>query len=204
MARYLPLTPRALATTLAERCRPGGRVLVDGADAAGPAGLADAAATLLRAAGTPCVRVSAADFLRPASLRLEHGHTDELSYRTAWFDVAALRREVLEPLGPGGTGWWLPSLWNPRTDRATRVARQAAAPGTVLLLDGPMLLGADLPAELGVHLHLSEAALRRATPPGDAWTVPALLAHEAAVGTDEAADLLVRAEHAERPALRVA
>lgn len=206
---YRPLTRDALADEVAVRCRlpahgPGVvRVAVDGADAASPGVLADAVAQRLRSEGTPVARVSLADWLRPASLRLEHGRDDEESYRSAWFDLAALDREVLGPLGPGGSGLWLPTLWDAGRDRATRTPRRAAAPGTVLLVDGPMLLGRWLPLELGVHLHVSAAALLRRTSDEQRWTVPALLAHEDEVGTDGLADVLVRAEHADRPALRV-
>lgn len=208
--RFRPLTPDALDEEVLGRClaaTAGGvalRVAVDGADAARPGALADRVAALLRAAGRTPLRVSAADFLRPASLRLEHGHQDPTSYQQDWVDHGALAREVLDPLGPGGAGTWLPRLWDAARDRSARETVREAAVGSVLLLDGPMLLGRGHPLDLAVHLHLSEAALRRLTPAADSWTVPALLEHEASVGTDEAADLLVRAEHADRPALRVA
>ena len=205
---YRPLSPAALADEVARRCRALDdgtapvRVAVDGAEAADPGMLTDAVAVRLRAQGVPVARVSLADWLRPASLRLEHGHTDEESYRRGWFDLPALDREVLTPLEPGGTGLWLPTLWDATRDRSTRAERRAAAPGTVLLVDGPMLLGQWLPFELGVHLHVSAGALLRRTPDEHRWTVPPLLAHEADVGTDELADVLVRAEHGDRPALR--
>ena len=205
---YRPLSPAALADEVAGRCRALAdgtapvRVAVDGAAAADPGMLADAVAELLRTAGVPVARVSLADWLRPASLRLEHGHTDGETYRRGWFDLPALDREVLAPLGPGGTGLWLPTLWDAARDRATRAKRRGVAPGTVLLVDGPMLLGQWLPFELGVHLHVSAEALLRRTSEEHRWTVPPLLAHEAEVGTDELADVLVRAEHADRPALR--
>lgn len=205
---YRPLSPAALAAELASRCRAARtvpdvlRVAVDGADAARPGVLADAVAELLRAGGAPCARVSLADWLRPASLRLEHGRADEESYRSGWFDLAALDREVLTALAPGGGGQWLPTLWDAGRDRSSRAPRRTAAPGTVLLVDGPMLLGRGLPFELTVHLHVSRAALLRRTPEDLRWTVPALLEHEDEAGTDQLADVLVRAEHADRPALR--
>lgn len=179
------------------------RVLLDGADAVDPATLSAGLAAVLRASGRPCAEVSLSDWLRPASVRLEHGREDADSYRGNWFDYAALRREVLDPLGPAGSGWWLPTLWNARTDRATRAPRQYAPAGTVLLVTGPMLLGRALPSELTVHLHLSPAALRRRTDPGQAWTVDALLTHEELAGSDVAADVVVRADHPDRPAIAV-
>lgn len=209
-AAFRPVGPDALRDAVVAACRrtparPGARALrvgVDGADASRPGALADAVAAVLRAGGTPALRVQAEDFLRPASLRLEHGRTDELSYRTAWFDHEALAREVLDPVGAGGSGEVLPALRDPRTDRSVRAARVPAPAGAVLLLDGPLLAGSPVLAlDLLVHLHLSPAALARGTAAEDAWTVPALLAHETAVGTDELADLLVRVDHPERAAL---
>ncbi len=178
------------------------RVMIDGADAAEPELLAVALAQRLRADGRPCATVQLADWLRPASLRLEHGHQDAQSYRANWFDYAALRREVLDPLGPGGQRRWLPTLWNARTDRATRAAHEHAPEDMVLLVAGPMLLGRGLPFELTVHLHLSAAALRRRTPAELGWTVDALVAHEDAVHSDAVADVVVRADHPDRPAIR--
>lgn len=203
---YQSLSPAALAAMLARRClseatQPHLRVAVDGADAARPGVLADAVADIVRAGGRPCARVSLADWLRPASLRLEHGRADPDSYRYGWFDLDALQREVLRPLGPGGSGSWLPTRWDPVTDRATRQRRQPAAPGTVLLVSGPMLLGAGLDFELTAHLHLSEAALHRRTPDDLQWSVSALVAHER--DTAATPDWFVRADHAERLALRL-
>ncbi len=206
---FRAVSPDALAAELVALCLrveqhgPALRVLLDGADAARPAELAAAVAELLRAAGRPCAVVDLRWWLRPASLRLEHGRTDADSYRDEWFDLAALRREVLDPLGPGGTGQWLPTLWDPATDRATRAARLRCGEGQVVLVAGPMLLGRGLPAELAVHLHLSEASLRRRVTDELAWTVPALVAHERDADSDAVADAVVRTDHPDRPALLV-
>ncbi|MEO6879746.1 MAG: uridine kinase [Mycobacteriaceae bacterium] len=202
--RFRSLSPSALADEVARRCldldpEPVVRVALDGADAARPAELADAVAQRLELAGRPCARVSLTHWWRPASVRLEHGR-DADAYRR-WFDLDALGREVLDPLGPGGSGEWLPMLWDAGADRSTRAQRRTARTGTVLLVDGPMLLGQWLPFELGVHLHLSAAALLRRTPAEQHWTVDALVDHEQEVGTDDLADVLVRVEHADRPAL---
>ena len=203
-----PLTPEALADTLAERVHvlplpEGGRlrVAVDGAPAADPGGLAAAVADLLRLLGRPVVRVSAADYLRPASLRLEYGHQDADAYFDGWLDANALFREVFDPLEPGGSGLVLPALWDSRADRAVRAQPVALPPGGVLLLDGPLLLGRWLPLDLTVHLRLSPAALERRTPPDEQWTLPAFARYEAETLPTDAADLVVRADDPRRPAL---
>jgi hypothetical protein len=131
--------------------------------------VADAVAAAVEEAGRPVARVSAEDFLRPRSVRLEHGPDDVDAGYERWYDWSALRREVLDPLGPDGAGTWLPTLWEPELDRATRAPRRAAAPGTVAVVDGPFLLRwetADA-VDLSVHLVVSPAARARRLPAPD-------------------------------------
>jgi len=166
------------------------RVLVDGAPAADPGRLADAVVEPLRALGRAVQRVSLEDFLRPASVRLEHGRTDSYSYRHDWFDYKGLQREVLDPAVDGRV---LPSLWNAATDRASRAEYVDLPENGVVLVDGTLMLDRWLPAELTVHLWLSPGALRRKT--AEEWTLPAFDDY------DPAADLFVRYDHPERPGL---
>ncbi|GAA3887698.1 uridine kinase [Saccharothrix violaceirubra] len=194
------LTPAGLVADLVGRIdalpRDGfARALVDGATAARPDHLADALVEPLRALGRPVLRVSTGDFLRPASLRFEHGREDPDSFRDGWLDVDGLVREALAPLDPGGNGRVLPSLWNAATDRATRADYLTLPPGGVLVVAGPLLLDKWLPAELTVHLWLSPAALARRTPDDERWTLPAYADY-----TPEA-DVTVRYDHPDRPAL---
>jgi hypothetical protein len=179
------------------------RVAVDGAPAARPAELADALVDPLRAAGRPVVRVSAADFLRPASVRLEHGREDADALLDDWLDVGALAREVLDPLGPGGSGRYLPSLWDPVRDRATRAPAQSAPQGAVLVLDGALLLGRWLDLDLTVHLALRAATLARRTPEDLRWTLPAFERYVREVDPEAVADVVVRGDDPARPALVV-
>ncbi len=205
--RYEPVDPERLTGLLVEHMhaisRPHPvRVLLDGAPPARPAELAERLVDPLRTLGRAVLRVTAEDFLRPASLRLEHGRHDPDTYYQGWLDVAALRREVLDPLGPGGSGRYLPSLWDAGTDRATRATYRQATDPAVLLLDGPLLLGQGLPAELTVHLDMSEGALRRQTAPDQHWTLPAYQRYDAEVGPREIADLVLRYDDPQHPALR--
>jgi hypothetical protein len=179
------------------------RVAVDGAPAAQPGRLADALVDPLRLRGRPALRVSAGWFLRPASLRLERGRTDPDAFYEDWLDAGALRREVLDPLGPGGSGRYLPTLWDAGADRATRAEYLAAPPGAVLLLDGVLLLGRGLPVDLTVHMRMSAAALARRTPVPERWTLPALARYEAEVGPDQVADLVIRLDDPRHPAVSV-
>ncbi|NUS18160.1 MAG: uridine kinase, partial [Streptomyces sp.] len=166
----------------------------------GTAALADDLAAALPALGHPVLRVRAECFWRPASLRLEYGHQDVDAYYRLWLDTGALRREVLDPLGPGGSGRALPSLRDPATDRATRAGYVDLPPGGVLVLDGPLLLGQGLPLDLTVHLRLSPAALERRTGPDDRWTLPAFERYDREVLPETTADIAVRADDPRHPA----
>jgi hypothetical protein len=127
-------------------------VIIDGASPAAPGQWADALVDPVQLRGRPVLRVSAADFLRPASLRYERGRTNPDSRYEDWLDLAGLAREVFAPVAPGGSGRVLPSLWNERTDRASR-ARYVDLPANgVVLVDGSLLLGRGPHPDLTVHL----------------------------------------------------
>ena len=177
---------------------------VDGPDVAGPGELAGAVAERLPALGRPAVVVPADGFLRPASLRLEHGRTDPDARYTDWLDVGALNREVLGPLGPGGPGTYLPALWDTATDRAVRARPQAMPPGGVLLLPGALLQGVGLDLDVVVHLRVGPAARRRLTPADRAWELPAFDRYDDEVDPVALADAVVLADHPDRPALVLA
>ena len=177
------------------------RVAVDGHPAASPGSLADALVDPLRLRGRPVLRVSSQWFLRPASLRFEHGRTDPEAFYEDWLDVAALRRELLDPLGPDGSGRYLPTLWDPSTDRATRAQYESAPDGAVLILDGALLLGRGLPLDLTVHLRLSAGARERRTDEADRWALPAYDRYERQADPEETADVLIRFDDPRHPAL---
>jgi len=192
-----------LADALATRAADAGwlRVGIDGSAPTRPAALADALVDPLRVRGRPVLRVSAAGFWRPASLRFERGREDPDARYENWLDEGALVREVLDPLGPGGSGRYLPSLWDADRDRATRAAYADAPPGAVLIVDGSLLLGRWLPFDVVVHLALSPGALARQLPSEQRWALPAYQRYAADVAPEEVADVVVRVDHADRPAL---
>ncbi|WP_039799083.1 hypothetical protein [Nocardia araoensis] len=202
MPRFLPITPEALLAQVIQPVLTATShtvIAVDGADAAEPVAFAERIAESLRDAGRSAGVVSLHDYVRPASLRMEFGRTDEMSYRTAWFDYAALRREVVNALREHGR--WLPALWDEAADRSARAAIRTAPCATSLVIAGPMLAGRGLDADLSLRLDLSEAALRRRTPPDAQWTIPALLRHDAE--NPYMPTFFVRWDHPDRPALRV-
>jgi hypothetical protein len=203
--RITPVSPERLVeevTDLVTAHSGRTRVAVDGAPPTRPDELAAAVAARLRARGRPALVVAAADFLRPASLRLELGRTDPDAFLDGWLDVGGLRREVLDPAGPRGSGRVLPRLWDAAADRAHRDDYTALPEGGVLLLAGALLLGRGLKFELTVHLRMGAAALRRRLDEAERWTLPAYARYEAERNPADDADLLVLADHPERQAVR--
>jgi hypothetical protein len=198
------VTPELLVTEVTElvAARQGRvRLAVDGPPPTAPRALADAVAIELRARGRATVVVDTADYLRPASLRFELGRTDPDMFLDGWLDVGGLRREVLDPAAPDGSGRVLPRLWDARADRAFRDRYVDLPPDGVVVLAGALLLGRGLPLELAVHLRMSAAALARRLPDDLAWTLPAYARYEEERDPAGAANLLVLADHPERPAI---
>ena len=174
---------------------------LDGAPPAEPWRPAQALIDPLRLRGRAALHVSARHYLRPASLRLEFGRTDPDVFYDEWLDAKGLTREVLGPLEPGGSGKVLPALWDAERDRASRSEYTTLAPGGVLLLDGALLLGRNLPFDFTAHFWLSPAALARRTTPDDAWTLPAYDRYESEADPLNIADIVVRMDDPRHPAL---
>lgn len=208
-----PVTPARLGELvldallpLLDRARADGtscRLAVDGAVHAETGALADRVATLAAAAGVPVQRVRATDFLHRRSVRLEHGSQDVDSAYERWFDRGALLRDVLEPLADPSAMTWLPALWDADADRPARQTARSAPTGSLAVVDGPYLLRWELvdAFDATVHLLTSEQALHRRFPAdGDprpaAWQRYLLECSPA-----ERADLVVRHDHPERPAV---
>lgn len=175
------------------------RVLVDGAPPTRPADLADALVDPLRALGRPVSRVHADDFLRPASVRFEHGRHDPDAYLEDRLDAGALGREVLDPFAARGR--FLPTLWDAAADRSTRAAYVEVPERAVLVLDGSLLLGRWLDADLTVHLTVRPATLARRTPAQDRWTLPAFARYDAETTPTQVADVVVHVDDPRHPAL---
>jgi hypothetical protein len=203
-----PIAPAALVEELADLASarlaggaPWLRMAVDGAPPAEPGRWAAALVDPLRVRGHPALHVRVDDYLRPASVRLESGRTNPDAFYDGWLDVAGLRREALDPLGPAGDGRVLPALWNAATDRAARAGYVGLPSGGVLLVSGALLLGAGLPFDLSVHLAMSAAALARRTAEGLAWTLPAYRRYDDEVGPHAVADVVVRVDDPRHPAV---
>ena len=204
--RARPISPELLVAHVADAidALPRDRraaVAVDGAPPTGADRLAESLVDELRLRGRAAVHVAARDFVRPASVRLELGREDPDLFYTDWFDLRAIEREVLDPIGPDGSGRVLPRLWDAAADRAYRAQYVELKPGGVVLLEGPFLIGAGLSFDLTVHLSLSAAALARRTANDEAWTLPAYLRYEQEQDPLSTSDIAVRCDDPRHPAL---
>jgi uridine kinase len=141
------------------------RVAIDGPDAAGKTTLSDELAAAMRKEGRAVVRVSIDGFHRPREERYRRGPDSPVGYYEDSFDYGALRRCVLEPLGPGGTLRYRPAVFDLRTDSALPAAEAVAPRDAVLLLDGIFLLRPELFESWDVRIFVAvgfEEVLRRA------------------------------------------
>lgn len=209
----MPVSPDVLAglalqraAALLDAARGAGTVVrlgVDGAVATETGALADLVAAAALGQGTAVLRVRAEDFLHRRSVRLEHGPGDVDAAYERWVDWGSLLREVLDPLADPGRLTWLPRLRDTATDRPAREPVRRAAPGALLVLDGPYLLRWELSGALDavVHLQTSAAALRRRFPDPDDPRPGAWSRYLAETDPASRADLVVRHDHPDRPAL---
>lgn len=205
-SRYRPLTPDALAAHLADTARrhPADRVRValDGALDDDTDALARRVLQALTDLGLTGLHVRAADFLRARSIRLQTGPDDPDAGYWRWTDHDALLREVLRPFPDGR---YLPTLRDPVRDRPTRDRPVGVPQRAVLVLSGPMLLRTELAdaVDVGIHLTTTPATLRRRLAPEDlsrlagAWEQ-----YREWDRPQEVADLVVRHDHPDRPALQ--
>jgi len=209
-----PLSPAALAARIADAAQTAAgvaaeqghalRLAVEGPVADDAATLADAVAAALQDRALPVARVRGEEFLRARSLRLERGPADPEAFFEGWYDLASLRREVLDPLGPGGSQHWLPGLRDPRTDRPLRQAAVAAPAGTVAVLDGLFLGRWDVAdaVDLRVFLDVSPAARARRIPADEqARVLPAWERYLEWCDPAESAAFVVRHDRPSHPAL---
>jgi uridine kinase len=141
------------------------RVAVDGPDAAGKSTLAAAIGSVLSGRGRTVIRATVDDFQRPRIDRYRRGeYSPEGSYRDS-FDYAALRRLLLDPLGPHGDLRYRTAAFDHRRDTVQPGSVGIAPRDAVLIVDGVFLLRPALAGAWDFSVFVSatfEETLRRA------------------------------------------
>ena len=120
------------------------RVAIDGVDASGKTMLAAELAESVQRLGRIVPRVSIDGFHRPRAQRYRRGPSSAEGYYHETTDYAAVRREVLEPLGPGGDRHYRTATFDFRADSALDRPVLVAEPDDILLLEGVFLLRPEL------------------------------------------------------------
>lgn len=112
------------------------RVGIDGRTASGKTSLGHELGHAIAAMGRPVLRASLDDFKRPWSERhLYDRESGEGYYRNA-FALAAIRKLLLEPAGPDGSGEVVLCLRDPRTQEEHFAELFRAGPDAVTVVDG--------------------------------------------------------------------
>jgi uridine kinase len=141
------------------------RVGIDGVDASGKTTLGDELAEVVAGGGGQVVRASLDGFHRPREQRYRLGPDSPSGYYQDSFDYPALRRVLLDPLGPGGSRRYLRAVFDYRVEQPLSLPWEIADRGAVLIFDGVFLLRPELQGcwDLTVFLEVPFAeVLRRA------------------------------------------
>jgi uridine kinase len=122
------------------------RVAIDGVDAAGKTVLGDELAAVIEAGGRPVIRASLDGFHNPQQVRYRLGADSPEGYYRDSFDIQAVLRELLLPLGPGGNRQYRSRVYDYKVDVPIYTALQSAPGDAILLVDGIFLLRPELAA----------------------------------------------------------
>lgn len=133
------------------------RVAVDGPPAAGKTTLADELAVVLRDQGRDVIRATIDDFLFPRPQRYPRG---EYSAEGCYYDThdnEALKRVLLDPLGPGGDRRFQHAVYDRTADAALSPPVTTAPADAVLVFDGVFLLRPELIDRWDLRIFVSTA-----------------------------------------------
>ena len=111
------------------------------------------------------IRASVDGFHRPRVERHAQGADSPIGYYEDSFDHDALRRALLEPLGPGGDRTFRLATFDYRTDATVSAPASVAPDDAILLFDGVFLQRPGLREQFDLCVFLevsSDVAMRRA------------------------------------------
>jgi uridine kinase len=133
-------------------------VAVDGMSCVGKTTLARQLSEIVTGAGRPVLAVSYDDFHHPREVRHREDRLSPVGYLVDSYDQQALRRLVLEPVASGRPV--VPAAYDLAAERPVEPEPVELADGSVVLVDGEFLLGAeDVSWDLGVLLVADPAAI---------------------------------------------
>ena len=119
------------------------RVAIDGRTASGKTTLADELALELNRTGRATIRTSIDGFHRPKRDRYARGRHSPEGYYFDARDLDAIRRLLLDPLGPGGTLTYRTASFDLEADRPIIAPTHRAGQRDILIVDGTFLQRAE-------------------------------------------------------------
>lgn len=139
------------------------RVAVDGRTASGKTTFADKLGGAIRKAGRKVVRASVDGFHHPAAFRHRQGRLSADGYYEDARDLNAIRRLLLDPLGPVGNRCYITQTFDLQNDRPIKPKVEVAADDAVLIVDGTFLQRPELRAawDFVIFLNVPEDEARR-------------------------------------------
>ena len=115
--------------------------------------------------GREVIRASVDGFHHPRAHRYRQGSDSPTGCYEDTFDYSAVRRLLLEPLGPSGSRRYRRACFDFRTDTAVREPAATADPDAILLFDGVFLQRPELAGPVG-SAHLRDRPVRGRAPAG--------------------------------------
>ncbi|HKP93729.1 MAG TPA: hypothetical protein VJS88_07515 [Chthoniobacterales bacterium] len=149
------------------------RIGIDGVDASGKTRLADELVAPLAAQGRSVIRASIDGFHRPRAERYKLGRQSPEGYYRDSFQLDLVVRDLLAPLGPGGSRRIKRAIFDYRVDAAVDLPAEEVTADAILLFDGVFLhrpeLGpywdATIYLDVPFHVTVRRAAERDGWPP---------------------------------------
>ena len=120
------------------------RVGIDGISASGKTVLADELAVVLRKMNREVIRTGIDDFHNPPEIRHRRGSMSVEGYVEDSFDYSAVRKCVLEPLGPEGSLSYQSEIFDHATGTRKKSDTVFASPDAILLFEGVMLFRKEI------------------------------------------------------------
>ena len=120
------------------------RVGIDGVSASGKTVLADELEVVLREMNREVMRAGMDGFHNPPEIRHRHGAMSVEGYIEDSFNYTAVRKCVLDPLGPEGSLSYLPEIYDHSIETAKQSDPVFASPDAILLFEGVMLFRQEI------------------------------------------------------------
>ena len=149
------------------------RVAVDGRTASGKTTFADDLACAISVSGKTVLRASVDGFHHPAKVRHRRGRLSPDGYYEDARDLNAIRKLLLEPMGPDGDRRYVAQTFDLENDRPVDPVIQRAEGDAILIVDGTFLQRPELRSawDFVIFLEVSEREAHQRAVNRDAATV---------------------------------